>query len=67
MEPVHCPDPADCYCNVWGLCDLDCSEDECEDRYVLPPYSTLLFGWPNVGWNNQPQDPTRKGLPEPLH
>ncbi|KAK5626672.1 hypothetical protein RRF57_002387 [Xylaria bambusicola] len=53
-EAVHCPSPADCYCNVFGLCDLSvCRNDGCEGRYVLPPYSTLPNGWPLVGWEQE--------------
>jgi hypothetical protein len=49
-EAVFCPSAAECYCNLWGLCDLSCKENECDGRYVLPPYSTLPEGWPKVGW-----------------
>jgi hypothetical protein len=63
MDPIHCPSAAECYCNVWGLCDLKCSQDECEDRYELPPYSTLPEGWPQIGWDGEPQDPSKGGLP----
>ncbi|KAF7713984.1 Uncharacterized protein PECH_006158 [Penicillium ucsense] len=63
-EAVHCPDAKSCYCNVFGLCDLNCAEPNgCDDRYVLPPFSALPKGWPYVGWNGQQQDPTH-GLPE---
>lgn len=63
MDPIHCPNAAECYCNVWGLCDLKCSVDRCEGRYILPPYSTLPDGWPLIGWDGQPQDPSQGGLP----
>jgi hypothetical protein len=50
-EPVHCPTAEDCYCNVFGLCDLDCSRPEsCDGHYTLPPFATLPEGWPLVGW-----------------
>jgi hypothetical protein len=63
-EPVHCPNAQDCYCNVFGLCNLNCpGPNACDDRYVLPPYSPLPKGWPYLGWNGQQQDPTH-GLPE---
>ncbi|KAF2456483.1 hypothetical protein BDY21DRAFT_287988 [Lineolata rhizophorae] len=53
-EPVYCPRAEDCYCNVFGLCDLNCpKEDSCEGRYQLPPYSTLPQGWPEKGWNGE--------------
>ncbi|KAI1189177.1 hypothetical protein F5B17DRAFT_392274 [Nemania serpens] len=54
-EPVHCPSAAECYCNVFGLCDIPCKDDSsaCDGRYVLPPYSTLPKGWPLVGWDQE--------------
>lgn len=53
-EAVHCPSAAECYCNVFGLCDmLLCKNDSCEGRYTLPPYSTLPLGWPLVGWEQE--------------
>ncbi|KAI1422751.1 hypothetical protein F5Y12DRAFT_600194 [Xylaria sp. FL1777] len=53
-EAVHCPSAAQCYCDVFGLCDLpSCSDDSCDGRYVLPPYSTLPKGWPLVGWEQE--------------
>ncbi|KAL1964352.1 hypothetical protein VTN77DRAFT_7037 [Rasamsonia byssochlamydoides] len=65
MEPIHCPAASECYCKVFGLCDLTCNDVEsCEGRYVLPPFSTLPEGWPYVGWKGQPQDPSKGGLPE---
>ncbi|OOF90022.1 hypothetical protein ASPCADRAFT_212302 [Aspergillus carbonarius ITEM 5010] len=62
--PVYCPTAEECYCKVFGLCDLDCpTEGDCAGRYVLPPYSSLPKGWPYIGWKGQKQDPS-KGLPE---
>lgn len=62
--PVHCPKAEDCYCKVFGLCDLTClNQWSCEGRYVLPPYSNLPEGWPFVGWNGQKQNPSQ-GLPQ---
>ncbi|CAG8248306.1 unnamed protein product [Penicillium olsonii] len=64
MKPVHCPNAKECYCKVFGLCDLNCPwEGGCDDRYALPPYSSLPKGWPKIGWKGQEQDPTH-GLPE---
>ncbi|KAJ5908680.1 hypothetical protein N7495_001362 [Penicillium taxi] len=63
-EPVHCPSAQECYCNVFGLCDLNCPDKgSCDDRYALPPFSTLPEGWPFLGWKGQAQDPSH-GLPE---
>ncbi|KAI1114121.1 hypothetical protein F5Y14DRAFT_415532 [Nemania sp. NC0429] len=54
-EPVHCPSAAECYCNVFGLCDIPCNDQSsaCDGRYTLPPYSTLPKGWPLVGWDDE--------------
>ncbi|EEA22338.1 hypothetical protein TMatcc_008222 [Talaromyces marneffei ATCC 18224] len=53
-SPVYCPSAAECYCKVYGMCDLpNCSEGECDGQYHLPPYSTLPQGWPRVGWNGE--------------
>ncbi|KAK2763215.1 hypothetical protein FQN54_009851 [Arachnomyces sp. PD_36] len=54
-EAVHCPTAQDCYCNVFGLCDLTCNRaGDCEGRYTLPPYSTMPQGWPEKGWDGKP-------------
>ncbi|KAI0149139.1 hypothetical protein BJ166DRAFT_57333 [Pestalotiopsis sp. NC0098] len=55
-EPVYCPSASDCYCKVFGLCDLSCSDGSCDGRYTLPPYSTLPAGWPRIGWNGEARD-----------
>lgn len=55
--PIHCPSAAECYCNVFGLCDLKCQEiGMCDGRYILPPFSTLPNGWPYVGWDSNPRE-----------
>ncbi|KAK8039615.1 hypothetical protein PG993_008026 [Apiospora rasikravindrae] len=53
QEAVHCPSPEACYCNVFGLCGLNCTESECDGRYTLPAVSTLPVGWPKVGWDKE--------------
>lgn len=52
-EAYHCPSAKECYCNVFGLCDLPCSDSSCDGRYILPPYATLPEGWPKLGWNHE--------------
>jgi len=62
--PIHCPTAKDCYCRVFGLCNLNCPEpNDCRDRYALPPFSNLPDGWPHIGWDGLPQDPAKGGLP----
>ncbi len=52
-EAVFCPSPAECYCKLYGMCDLSCSGMACTGRYVFPKYSTLPNGWPRVGWSGE--------------
>lgn len=55
-DPVYCPSAEDCYCKLYGFCDLEC-EDEgtCSSRYVLPKYSSMPKGWPLIGFNKMPR------------
>ncbi|KAJ6262064.1 hypothetical protein Dda_2868 [Drechslerella dactyloides] len=47
---VNCPPAKECFCNVFGLCNLECnSEDMCEKRYQLPRFATIPPGWPERG------------------
>ncbi|KAF3918123.1 hypothetical protein ABW21_db0209635 [Orbilia brochopaga] len=47
---VNCPPAKECFCNVFGLCDLECnSEMMCQKRYWLPRFSTIPKGWPEHG------------------
>ena len=51
---VYCPDAAECYCKVFGLCGLKgCSKDGCAGRYTLPKVATLPKGWPRIGWEGE--------------
>ncbi|KAL2006898.1 hypothetical protein VTN00DRAFT_9566 [Thermoascus crustaceus] len=54
QDSVYCPSAGDCYCNVYGLCDLNCEKDDhCEGQYTLPPFATLPDGWPRIGWQGE--------------
>ncbi|KAK6533302.1 hypothetical protein TWF694_002255 [Orbilia ellipsospora] len=56
-EYVNCPPAQECFCNVFGLCNLKCpTKGECEKRYHLPQVATIPKGWPEVG-------PGRDGWP----
>ncbi|KAK4152863.1 hypothetical protein C8A00DRAFT_44159 [Chaetomidium leptoderma] len=53
-EAVFCPSAAECYCKLYGLCDLKCGDTmQCDGRYILPKYSTMPPGWPRVGWSGE--------------
>jgi hypothetical protein len=53
-KSVFCPNARECYCNVYGLCNLTCeAEGLCVSQYVLPPFSSLPQGWPDVGWEGE--------------
>ncbi|KAJ4141646.1 hypothetical protein NW768_000862 [Fusarium equiseti] len=52
-DPVHCPNAAECYCQNYGMCDMQCEADKCESQYTLPPFSTLPKGWPQIGWKGE--------------
>ena len=49
MSPVHCPPAGECYCVMFGLCDLNCTVVRCENRYILPKYAQTPEGWPERG------------------
>lgn len=49
MPAVDCQDAGECFCQTFGLCNLTCSQSECEKRYKLPQYATIPKGWPEVG------------------
>ncbi|KAF2502337.1 hypothetical protein BU16DRAFT_554403 [Lophium mytilinum] len=52
-DAVHCPSPKECYCKVFGACDLECEKSSCTGRYILPPFSSLPVGWPSIGWEGE--------------
>ncbi|KAL1956907.1 hypothetical protein VTO42DRAFT_6654 [Malbranchea cinnamomea] len=48
-EPVFCPPAGECYCVMFGLCNLNCTVVRCEKRYILPKYAHVPEGWPERG------------------
>lgn len=55
QEAVHCPNAQECYCKVFGYCDLVCDgngERTCGGRWPFPPSATLPQGWPEISWDN---------------
>lgn len=62
-DAVHCPNAKQCYCDVYGICDLDCeSEDVCRDQYTLPKSSVIPNGWPEYDWDGIWQNVTQLRL-----
>ena len=53
---VHCPNAKKCYCNTFGLCNLECGESKCGERWAYPPFAMLPKGWPTIGWNGETRD-----------
>ncbi|KAF1344266.1 hypothetical protein BDV97DRAFT_78673 [Delphinella strobiligena] len=41
-----CPSAGDCYCRLYGRCDLQgCTTDQCRGQYTLPPDYKLPADW----------------------
>lgn len=59
QPPVTCPVAEECYCKVYGKCELDCREDGCDGQYVFPEGERLPAGWPELGFDGKPQDVPR--------
>ncbi|KUJ22120.1 uncharacterized protein LY89DRAFT_768416, partial [Mollisia scopiformis] len=56
-KAIHCPNAMECYCNVYGLCSLECKEEgRCGERWPYPPFASLPSGWPGIGWDGEPRD-----------
>ena len=54
---MFCPDAQVCYCEVYGLCGLECqTSGQCREQYTLPLFSNLPDGWPDIGWDGQWQN-----------
>ncbi|KAK3347112.1 hypothetical protein B0T25DRAFT_553661 [Lasiosphaeria hispida] len=51
-QAFHCPKAGECYCKMYGLCNLSCNKDLCSGRYAVPP-SPLPLGWPLVGFDDE--------------
>ncbi|KAK4169825.1 hypothetical protein QBC43DRAFT_306728 [Cladorrhinum sp. PSN259] len=53
-EGVFCPSAEECYCKLYGWCNLnECSEKGCGKQYTLPKVATLPQGWPLIGWQGE--------------
>ncbi|KAM3423756.1 hypothetical protein BST61_g1161 [Cercospora zeina] len=59
QEAVHCPDPEECYCKLYGICGVPCDIfGQCTGVFNMPSYSNLPDGWPEYGWNDEWQNVT---------
>jgi hypothetical protein len=60
MDAVTCPSAEECYCKVFGKCDLVCgSEGLCEGQWFLPGFpggEGLPEGWPERGFEGEVVD-----------
>ncbi len=46
MTPIYCPYAQDCFCKLYGLCNLTCTDDSCAKRYKMPPRAQIPEDWP---------------------
>lgn len=45
LNKQACPSAADCYCRLYGKCDLRCNLGACDGQYRVPPYMRLPENW----------------------
>lgn len=46
LNKMACPDASECYCRLYGRCDLQgCKPDRCPRQYQIPPNFRLPEGW----------------------
>lgn len=46
LNTVACPRASDCYCRLYGLCDLEnCSDGHCYGQYKIPPDYKIPDDW----------------------
>ncbi|KAI5235773.1 hypothetical protein E4T43_09059 [Aureobasidium subglaciale] len=61
-EAAFCPLARQCYCKVFGMCNIPLEgPGTSKAMYSLPKFATLPDGWPWVGWDNQWQNATSVG------
>ena len=46
---MHCPTASSCFCEKYGLCDLQCKDDGDCGRFKLPKLAKIPEGWPDSG------------------
>lgn len=46
LNSAACPTAADCYCRLYGFCNLEnCDDDHCYGRYKIPPNFKIPDDW----------------------
>ncbi|OKL55366.1 hypothetical protein UA08_09401 [Talaromyces atroroseus] len=46
LNTAACPHAADCYCRLYGICDLDkCTDGHCYGQYKIPPDFRIPDDW----------------------
>ncbi|KAF2213329.1 hypothetical protein CERZMDRAFT_67553 [Cercospora zeae-maydis SCOH1-5] len=59
QKAVHCPDPTECYCKLYGICGVSCDFfGQCEGVFTMPSYASLPKGWPDYDWEDKWQNAT---------
>ncbi|KAF4554422.1 Hypothetical protein D9617_4g001760 [Elsinoe fawcettii] len=62
---TFCPVAGDCYCKLYGLCNLTCEDDDgCNEQYVFPKSIKMPKGWPKKDWDGHSRQP---GTIEKVH
>lgn len=57
-DAVFCPPAAECYCKLYGHCELACKAGTCDGRYFTPKSAALPDGWPRIGWSGEERNYT---------
>lgn len=63
LNIMACPSAADCYCRLYGRCELEaCTEGSCRGEYTLPTDYKLPEGWESMHGGDDDVDVEHDGL-----
>jgi hypothetical protein len=64
LNQQACPSASDCYCKLYGKCDLNCNAQYCSGQYRIPPYYRVPDDWVKLHGNDvyDVQEPGVKAL-----
>lgn len=64
LNEQACPSAANCYCKLYGKCDLNCNARTCYGQYRIPPNMRLPDNWAELHGNDMyvVQEPGVKAL-----